>query len=158
MAREQGYSEPDPRVDLSGTDVIRKLVILAREAGYEVNQEDVTAEPFIPREFFTCPLETFWKRLPELDAAFEARRQEMERNHKRLRYIARMEEGRCTVALQAVGEHHSFYTLDGSNNIVLLTTERYHDHPMLIQGYGAGAAVTAAGVFADIISIANVSN
>ena len=158
LAKEQGYSEPDPRVDLSGTDVIRKLVILSREAGYEVNQEDVAAERFIPEEFFTCPIETFWKRLPELDAAFEARRQELEKTRGHLRFIARMEEGRCSVALQAVGERHPFYTLDDSNNIVLLTTERYHNHPMLIQGYGAGASVTAAGVFADIISIANVSN
>jgi aspartokinase/homoserine dehydrogenase 1 len=158
MAKEQGYSEPDPRVDLSGTDVVRKLVILSREAGYEVNQEDVVAEPFIPKDFFNCTLEEFWQKLPSLDAAFEEKRQQLEKEHKHWRFVAKMDDGQYTVSLRTFDEHHSFYSLDGSNNIVLLTTERYHDHPMLIQGYGAGASVTAAGVFADIISIANVTN
>ncbi len=156
MAKDQGYSELDPRIDLSGTDVIRKLVILSREAGYEVNQEDVEANLFIPREFFHCSLDEFWKKLPTLDADFEARRQGLEADGKRWRFVATMEAGRCSVALKAVSSDNSLYVLDGSNNIVLLTTERYHNHPMLIQGYGAGADVTAAGVFADIISIANV--
>ena len=156
MAKEQGYSEPDPRVDLSGKDVIRKLVILSREAGYKVNQEDVVSESFIPREYFDYPLETFWQKLPALDAAFEAKRQELEAAHKRWRFVAKMEDGKYSVSLRALPESHAFYSLDGSNNIVLLTTERDHEHPMLIQGYGAGASVTAAGVFADIISIANV--
>ena len=156
MAKEQGFSEPDPRIDLSGTDVIRKLVILSREAGYEVNQEDVEANLFIPREFFSCSLDEFWKKLPTLDADFEAKRKELEADGKRWRFVATMEAGRCSVALKAVSSDNSLYVLDGSNNIVLLTTERYHNHPMLIQGYGAGADVTAAGVFSDIISIANV--
>ena len=158
MAKEQGYSEPDPRIDLSGTDVVRKLVILSREAGYEVNQEDVVAEPFIPKEFFDCTLDEFWKKLPSLDASFEEKRRELEKEHKHWRFVAKMDNGKYTVSLRTFDEHHSFYSLDGSNNIVLLTTERYHNHPMLIQGYGAGASVTAAGVFADIISIANVTN
>ena len=158
MAKEQGYSEPDPRIDLSGKDVVRKLVILSREAGYEVNQEDVVAEPFIPKEFFDCTLEEFWAKLPSLDAEFEEKRQQLEKEHKHWRFVAKMDNGEYTVSLRTFDEHHSFYSLDGSNNIVLLTTERYHDHPMLIQGYGAGASVTAAGVFADIISIANVTN
>ena len=158
MAKEQGYSEPDPRIDISGKDVIRKLVILSREAGYEVNQEDVVAEPFIPKEYFDCSLEEFWKKLPELDAEFEEKRKELEKQHKHWRFVATMDNGKYSVALKTFEEHHSFYVLEGSNNIVLLTTERYHNHPMLIQGYGAGASVTAAGVFADIISIANVTN
>ena len=158
MAKEQGYSEPDPRIDLSGKDVVRKLVILSREAGYEVNQEDVVAEPFIPKEFFDCTLDEFWKKLPSLDASFEEQRQQLEKEHKHWRFVAKMDNGKYTVSLRTFDEHHSFYSLDGSNNIVLLTTERYHNHPMLIQGYGAGATVTAAGVFADIISIANVTN
>jgi aspartokinase/homoserine dehydrogenase 1 len=158
MAQEQGYSEPDPRIDLSGKDVIRKLVILSREAGYEVNQENVVADPFIPKEFFDCSLDEFWKKLPSLDAGFEQKRQELEKEHKHWRFVAKMEEGQYTASLGTFGEHHPFYTLEGSNNIVLLTTERYHDHPMEIKGYGAGAKVTAAGVFADIISIANVTN
>ena len=156
MAKEQGFSEPDPRIDLSGKDVIRKIVILSREAGYEVNQEDVEANLFIPREFFNCSLEDFWKKLPSLDADFEARRQQLEADHKRWRFVATMDGGKLSVGLRTVDSLDSLYVLDGSNNIVLLTTERYHNHPMLIQGYGAGADVTAAGVFADIISIANV--
>ena len=158
MAKEQGYSEPDPRIDISGLDVIRKLLILSREAGYEVNKEDVVAEPFIPREFLECELEEFWKKLPSLDAEFEQKRQELEKEHKCWRFVATMDEGKYSVALKTFDEHHPFYMLEGSNNIVLLTTERYHNHPLQIQGYGAGASVTAAGVFADIISIANVTN
>ena len=156
MAKEQGFSEPDPRIDLSGKDVIRKLVILAREAGYRVNQEEVDAQLFIPAEFFECSLEEFWEKLPSLDAKFEQERQKLETENKRWRFVAKMDNGKLSVSLQAVGMLHSFYVLDGSNNIVLLTTERYNQHPMLIQGYGAGASVTAAGVFADIMSIANI--
>ena len=156
MAKEQGFSEPDPRVDLSGKDVIRKLVILAREAGYKVNQEDVKADLFIPADFFNCSLEEFWQKLPSLDAGFEERRQKLEAEHMHWRFVAKMEDGQLSVGLKAFPQLHSFYMLDGSNNIILLTTERYHQHPMLIQGYGAGASVTAAGVFADIMSIANI--
>ena len=156
MAKEQGFSEPDPRIDLSGKDVIRKLVILSREAGYEANQEDVQADLFIPREFFDCSEEEFWAKLPSLDAGFEARRRELEAKGMRWRFVAKMDNGRLSVSLKAVDRMHSFYVLDGSNNIILLTTERYNRHPMLIQGYGAGADVTAAGVFADIMSIANI--
>ena len=154
MAQEKGYSEPDPRIDLSGTDVIRKLVILAREAGYEISQEDVEAKLFIPQSFFEGTLEDFWKNLPSLDAEFEARRQELERQKKVWRFVAKLENGRASVSLQEFDSNHSFYALEGSNNIVLLTTERYREYPMLIQGYGAGASVTAAGVFADIMSLA----
>lgn len=156
MAKEQGFAEPDPRIDLSGKDVIRKLVILAREAGYEVEQDDVKANLFIPRDFFTCSMDEFWHRLPSLDAEFEQKRQALEQNRCHWRFVAKMENGEYSVSLREVDERHPFYTLDGSNNIVMITTERYHEHPMLIKGYGAGADVTAAGVFADIISIANV--
>lgn len=156
MAKEQGFAEPDPRIDLSGKDVIRKLVILAREAGYEVNQDDVKANLFIPRDFFTCSMDEFWRRLPSLDAEFEQKRQALEQSRCHWRFVAKMENGEYSVSLREVDERHPFYMLDGSNNIVMITTERYHEHPMLIKGYGAGADVTAAGVFADIISIANV--
>ena len=156
MAKEQGFSEPDPRIDLSGKDVIRKLVILSREAGYEVSQEDVEAQLFIPQDFFDCSEEEFWAKLPSLDADFEQRRRQLEAEGKRWRFVAQNDHGRLSVGLRAVGSDHSFYVLDGSNNIILLTTERYNRHPMLIQGYGAGADVTAAGVFADIMSIANI--
>ena len=154
MAQEEGYSEPDPRIDLSGKDVIRKLVILAREAGYEVSQEDVEVHPLLPQKLFEGTLEEFWKNLPSLDAEFEKRRQKLEQEHKAWRYVAKYADGHACVSLEEFSKDHSFYVLEGSNNIVMLTTERYHKYPMLIQGYGAGASVTAAGVFADIMSLA----
>ena len=155
-AKEQGYSEPDPRIDLSGKDVIRKLVILTREAGYQVEQEDVEKHLFVPDEYFKGSVEDFWKNLPALDADFEAKRKLMEAEGKRWRFVAKMEGGKTSVSLQEVCIGHPFYNLEGSNNIVLLTTERYKEYPMQIQGYGAGASVTAAGVFANIMSIANI--
>ncbi|PWB00965.1 bifunctional aspartate kinase/homoserine dehydrogenase I [Duncaniella muris] len=155
LAKELGYSEPDPRIDLSGQDVVRKLVILTREAGYKAEQDEVEKHLFVPDEMFGGSLEDFWRKLPELDADFEARRQVLSAEGKRWRFVAKMENGEMSVGLQAVDSRHPFYGLEGSNNIVLLTTERYHEYPMLIQGYGAGAEVTAAGVFANIMSTAN---
>jgi aspartokinase/homoserine dehydrogenase 1 len=155
-AKEQGYSEPDPRIDLSGKDVIRKLVILAREAGYKVEKTDVEAHLFIPDEFFEGNIDEFWKNLPKLDADFEARRKQLDAEGKRWRFVATFDHGKLSVALKEVDRTHPFYNLQGSNNIVALTTERYREYPMLIQGYGAGASVTAAGVFANIMSIANI--
>ncbi|MBS7285172.1 MAG: bifunctional aspartate kinase/homoserine dehydrogenase I [Prevotella sp.] len=155
-AQELGYSEPDPRIDLSGKDVVRKLVILTREAGYKIEQEDVEKKLFVPEEMMQGALEQFWQQLPSLDAEFESKRKELEKEGKRWRFVACMDHGKTSVSLQAVNQHHPFYGLEGSNNIVLLTTERYKEYPMLIQGYGAGAGVTAAGVFANIMSIANI--
>lgn len=156
MAKEEGYSEPDPRIDLCGMDVVRKLVILSRESGYVMEQEDVRKELFVPDEFFSGSLEEFWKRLPELDADFEERRRKLEAEGKCWRFVACLEDGKGSVSLREVSRGHSFYNLAGSNNIILLTTERYKQYPMLIQGYGAGAEVTAAGVFGDIMNIANI--
>ncbi|WP_304401606.1 bifunctional aspartate kinase/homoserine dehydrogenase I [uncultured Alistipes sp.] len=156
MAQEAGYAEPDPRIDLSGTDVIRKLVILSREAGYRVEQKDVKKELFIPEKYFEGSVEDFWKRIPEVDASFEERRRKLEAEGKRWRFVAQMENGKTEVALREVDSESPFYHLAGSNNVILLTTERYKEYPMQIKGYGAGASVTAAGVFADIISIANI--
>ena len=155
-AKEQGYSEPDPRVDLSGTDVVRKLVILTREAGYAVEQGDVEKKLFVPSDYFEGSTDDFWRRLPQLDAGFESRRQKLEAEGKRWRFVAVMDHGHTSVELKEVPQGHPFYNLQGSNNIVMLTTERYREFPMLIQGYGAGASVTAAGVFANIMSIANI--
>ena len=155
-AKELGYSEPDPRIDLSGKDVVRKLVILTREAGYKVEQEDVEKHLFIPDRLFDGSMDDFWRELPSLDAEFEARRKVIEAERKRWRFVARMDRGQASVSLEAVASNHPFYRLEGSNNIILLTTERYREYPMLIQGYGAGAEVTAAGVFANIMSIANI--
>ena len=154
-AKEQGYSEPDPRIDLSGKDVIRKLVILAREAGYQVEQEDVEKHLFVPESYFQGTVEDFWKTLPELDADFETRRKELEAQGLRWRFVAKLVEGKTTVSLETVDASHPFYQLEGSNNIILITTERYHDYPMMIRGYGAGASVTAAGVFANIMQVSH---
>ena len=156
QAKEQGYSEPDPRIDLSGTDVVRKLVILTREAGYKVEQADVEKQLFVPDEYFKGSIDDFWQRLPQLDSEFEKRRRQLEAEGKYWRFVATMEGGKTRVALQEVPLGHPFYNLQGSNNIVMLTTERYREFPMLIQGYGAGASVTAAGVFANVMSIANI--
>ena len=154
-AKEQGYSEPDPRIDLSGKDVIRKLVILAREAGYQVEQEDVEKHLFVPESYFQGTAEDFWKKLPDLDADFETRRKELEAQGLRWRFVAKLVEGKTTVSLETVDASHPFYQLEGSNNIILITTERYHDYPMMIRGYGAGASVTAAGVFANIMQVSH---
>lgn len=156
MAKEEGFAEPDPRIDLSGKDVARKLVILTREAGYEVEQVDVKKNLFIPQKYFDGTLDDFWKTLPELDGEFETRRKKLESEGKHLRFVAKYENGNCEIGLQEVDMSHPFYELEGSNNIIQITTERYNEFPMIIKGYGAGASVTAAGVFADIISIANV--
>ena len=156
MAKEAGYSEPDPRIDLSGKDVIRKLVILAREAGYKVEQDDVEKHLFIPQECFEGSIDDFFANISKLDADFELKRATAESENQRFRFVARLDDGKLDVSLQKVGSSHPFYVLEGSNNVILLTTERYNEYPMVIKGYGAGAEVTAAGVFADIISIANI--
>ncbi len=156
LAKDNGYSEPDPRIDLSGKDVIRKLVILSREAGYKVNQNDVEKHLFVPDDIFEGTLDEFWQKLPLLDHDFETRRKRLEQEGKRWKFVAKLENGKASVSLQEVDSHHPFYDLEGSNNIIMLNTERYKEYPMLIQGYGAGASVTAAGVFADIMSIANI--
>ena len=155
LAQENGYSEPDPRIDLSGKDVVRKLVILARESGYRVEFDEIARELFIPASLFEGSSDDFWRELPQQDAHFEAERKRLEREHKRWRFVAKWENGKGSVGLREFSMGHPFYELDGSNNILLLTTERYREYPMLIQGYGAGAAVTAAGVFADIMRVAN---
>jgi aspartokinase/homoserine dehydrogenase 1 len=156
MAKEARYAEPDPRIDLSGTDVVRKLVILSREAGYQLEQADVKKHLFIPQKYFDGSLEDFWNNIHEMDAAFETIRQRLEAEGKKYRFVATMENGDFSVGLQEVDMRHPFYELEGSNNIIMIKTERYYDYPMIIKGYGAGASVTAAGVFADIMSIANI--
>lgn len=156
MAQEAGYAEPDPRIDLSGVDVIRKLTILSREAGYCMEQQDVEKHLFLEGKFFEGSLDEFWQHLPEVDSHFEQERQRLESEGKRWRFVAKLENGKGSVSLREIEKGHPFYNLEGSNNIITLTTARYKDYPMLIQGYGAGAGVTAAGVFADIMKIANI--
>ena len=155
MAMEARFAEPDPRIDLSGKDVIRKLVILARESGIRVEQDDVEKNLFIPNDFFEGTLDDFWKKVEGYDAVFEEKRKAVEAEGKHFCFVAKLENGKTSVGLQAVGPTHPFFDLRGSNNLIIINTARYQD-PMMIRGYGAGAAVTAAGVFADIISIANI--
>lgn len=155
LAQANGYSEPDPRLDLNGMDVVRKITILARESGYRVDTSDIEARLFLPQDMFQGSLDDFWAKLPTLDAQFEAERQRLAAEGKRWRFVAEWNKGKGSVGLKEIPQGHPLYDLDGSNNIVCLTTERY-DAPMLIQGYGAGAAVTAAGVFADIMRVANI--
>ena len=156
MAAEAGYAEPDPRVDLSGIDVMRKLVILARESGYRAELDDVSLTPLLPDELFRSSIDDFYRALPAESERMEQFRRKAEAEGKRLRFIATLDCGKLSVGLREVDASHPFYNLEGSNNVILITTQRYREYPMVIKGYGAGADVTAAGVFADIYSIANI--
>lgn len=156
MAKEAGYSEPDPREDLSGKDVVRKLVILSREAGYRIETEDVKKNLFVPESLMQGTTEDFFKNIASIDDEFEKRRAATAQSGRALRFVARLENGEATVGLEEVTSDSPFYSLESSNNVILITTERYKEYPMEIKGYGAGAEVTAAGVFEDIISIANI--
>jgi len=156
LAMEKGYSEPDPRIDLSGADVVRKILILAREAGYPLEKEQVIVNTFLPPDIFEGSLDDFWLKVENFDASFEACRQELEELDKRWRFVATFENCTAIVQLIEVDFNHPAYVLEGSNNIIILTTERYKELPMVIKGYGAGAEVTAAGMFADIIRVADI--
>jgi aspartokinase/homoserine dehydrogenase 1 len=155
-AREKGYSEPDPRVDLSGTDVVRKILILSREAGYAIEKEDVEVKMFLPEECFKGDMNDFFENVKKIDAEFEQKRKELIKHNLKWRFFATMEMGKARVELLTVGPEHPSFNLEGSNNIILLTTDRYKELPMVIKGYGAGADVTAAGVFADLMRVVNV--
>jgi aspartokinase/homoserine dehydrogenase 1 len=156
VAKERGISEPDPRIDLSGIDVVRKILILSREAGYEIEQEDVVVKKFLPEECFDGSLEDFYQKVRKYDDEFEQQRKLLTAQNKKWRFFASMDRGKASVELITVDPAHPTFDLEGSNNIVLLTTERYRELPMVIKGYGAGADVTAAGVFADIMRVVNV--
>ena len=155
-AREKGYSEPDPRVDLSGTDVVRKIMILAREAGYNIERDDVVVNKFLPDECFSGDINSFFERVKKYDHEFEEKRKELVRFNKKWRFFATLDNGKAKVELLTIGPEHPSFNLEGSNNIILLTTDRYNELPMVIKGYGAGAEVTAAGVFADLMRVVNV--
>jgi aspartokinase/homoserine dehydrogenase 1 len=155
-AREKGYSEPDPRIDLSGTDVVRKILILAREAGYPMEKNDVQVNKFLPDECFEGDLNDFFEKVRKYDAEFENKRKELAKQNKKWRFFATLEQGKARVELLTIGSEHPSFNLEGSNNIILFTTNRYNELPMVIKGYGAGAEVTAAGVFADLMRVVNV--
>jgi len=155
-AKAKGYTEPDPRDDLNGMDVARKILILSREAGIPLELKDVAVKSVVPDDCAAASsVDEFFKKLTGHDGYFERLRQDAEAKEEKLRFMAVLENGKTSVSLASVGKDHPFYSLKGSDNIILLTTERYHERPMVIRGPGAGASVTAAGVFADIIRIGN---
>ncbi len=155
-ARRRGLSEPDPRDDLSGLDVARKLLILARECGESLEPEDIVLENILPESCRKAEsVEDFFKVLREHDRIFAQKRDEVLDQNRVLRYIAALENGKATVSLESVGPEHPFHALSGSDNMIVISTERYHERPLVIKGPGAGAQVTAAGIFADILRIAN---
>jgi len=158
-AQAKGYTEPDPRDDLNGMDVARKALILSREAGHELELDSIEIQNLVPEDCRKdMSIEKFFSLLAAHDAGFDDLRKQAEMKNGKLRYMAVLEHGKAKVSLATVDAQHPFYSLSGSDNIILLTTERYHERPMVIRGPGAGAAVTAAGVFADVIRIGNYSN
>ena len=156
VAKEKGYTEPDPRDDLSGMDVARKILILGREAEQHLEFDSVTVEGMVPEDCVeTASVDEFFEKLKAHDADFEKLREQAKAKGEKLRFMATLENGSAKVGLNSLKEEHPFSSLQGSDNMILLTTERYHDFPMIIRGPGAGADVTAAGVFADVIRIGN---
>jgi aspartokinase/homoserine dehydrogenase 1 len=151
QAQDEGYTEPDPRLDLSGTDVMRKILILARESGESLDLEDVACEGFLPESCMKGEVEDFYREMLACEAHFRAILQEAEAKGCKLKFVASLENGRARVGLRHIGPGHDFYHLYGKDNIVLFHTKRYPDQPLVIKGAGAGADVTASGVFADIM-------
>ena len=156
IATEKGFSEPDPRTDLSGIDVKRKLLILAREVGHEIEMKNIKLKPFLPEGCFKGSIDDFWNAVKKLDKEFELNRKKLVAENKKWRYVAKLENSIAKIELKEIDSSHPAYFLEGNNNIILITTERYNEQPMVIRGYGAGAEVTAAGIFADTIRIVNI--
>ncbi len=156
QAQEEGYTEPDPKIDLSGVDVMRKILILARESGNQLEISDIKNESFLPQESLdTDNNEDFFASIKKYETSFQDMYAKAANKDAKLKYVAQFENGQASVGLQEIPKGHDFYNLEGSDNIVLFYTERYPDQPMIIKGAGAGADVTASGIFADIIRIGN---
>ena len=156
QARDLGYTEPDPRIDLNGIDIRRKLIILARETGMDMETDDVEIENVLPEACQKAStIQAFFREMEKADDQFELKRINAEKHGKVLRMIARLDQGKASIGLEAVDQSHPFYFLDGSDNMIVFTTKRYRDRPLVIRGPGAGAEVTAAGVFAEIITAGN---
>ncbi|WP_183554318.1 bifunctional aspartate kinase/homoserine dehydrogenase I [Mucilaginibacter sp. AK015] len=153
-AQEKGYTEPDPRDDLSGKDFMRKMLILARDAGHQMEEADVEIDSVLPKACLEAQtVEDFYAALKAEDAYFTNLKEQAAKAKKVLRYIGKLENGKASITLQSVDENHPFYMLSGSDNIISFTTDRYKDRPLVVKGPGAGAEVTAAGVFADLINV-----
>lgn len=159
LAGDEGYTEPDPKIDLSGIDVMRKILILARESGYPLEISNIKNNSFLPEESIkTKNKEDFFASLAKNESHFKGIYDHATKNECSLKYVAKFENGKANVGLQEVAKEHPFYNLAGKDNIVLFFTDRYKDQPLLIKGAGAGAEVTASGIFADIIRVGNFQN
>jgi aspartokinase/homoserine dehydrogenase 1 len=156
QAQEEGYTEPDPRLDLSGTDVMRKIMILAREAGEKMEMDEIHNNSFMPASCMTGSVEDFYAAMAKEEAHFQKLYQAAEKEGKKLKFVAKYENGKASVGLQHIGPEQDLYHLYGKDNVVLFYTDRYPEQPLVIKGAGAGAEVTASGVFADMIRAARV--
>lgn len=158
QAQEEGYTEPDPTIDLSGVDVMRKILILARESGYQLNLEDIEVDAFLPQESLDAPSnEAFFASLTKHEDRFQSLYRDAAAADCKLKYVAQFENGKAQVGLQKIPKGHDFYALEGSDNIVVFYTDRYPEQPLVVKGAGAGADVTASGIFADVVRMGNTN-
>ncbi|MGA3246449.1 MAG: bifunctional aspartate kinase/homoserine dehydrogenase I, partial [Bacteroidota bacterium] len=155
-AKKRGYTEPDPRIDLGGTDVARKLLILVREAGITMELDDITMEPYLPADVFSAP--DFGAALRKVDSVLDKQRLAAQKLGRKLMFIARFENGRARVGIEEIGQDHPFYHLSGNDNIVSLTTRSLYRQPLVVRGGGAGAKLTASGLFNDIVHVSHSMN
>ncbi|HTH31227.1 MAG TPA: hypothetical protein VL946_07740, partial [Lacibacter sp.] len=154
QAQDEGYTEPDPRLDLSGTDVMRKILILAREAGVQMEMEEITCNGFLPDSCMQGSVADFYEAMKKEEAHFKAIYDKAHAENCKLKFVASFNDGKASVGLQHIPAQHDLYHLYGKDNVVLFYTDRYKEQPMVVKGAGAGAEVTASGVFADILRAA----